>query len=164
WPDDGVRQDVALRSHLVSGNHWPLGIAKQSRVHPREMAEVGEVLDLAGSVTLPAVRSGPDSCPRAVFQFRDIGERPPGLGQSYPDQAVALLRHIGRNPGLGRHPRRVLKLWYGNAAAIGGIPPPMVRTDQLVTADPAQRERSTPVHAKVRHSPEPTRPAPHDQR
>ena len=57
-PDNRVAQDVAVGMHLVPGHHRPLRIAEQAGVHPREVTEIGEVLDLPRGVALPAVRAG----------------------------------------------------------------------------------------------------------
>jgi hypothetical protein len=164
-PDDLIAQHVAVGADLVLGHHRPLRIAEQPRVDPGEMPEVGEVLHLPGRVALPAVGPGGHEHPVAVLQFRDLGQGPARLLQRDPDQPVPLLDRERPDPGLGRDRRRVFLLRDGHAPAVGPVAPAVVRADQLVALDPAQRQRRAAVHAQVRHRPRrATGPAPDHQR
>ena len=164
-PHDRVVQHVALGAHLVPRHHGPVRIAQQAGVHPGEVTEVGEVLDLARGVALPGVRPGRDHGPVAVLQLGHLGQRPARLLQRGPDQAVAFLRAERGHPGLGRDPRRVLELRDRDAAAVGVVAPAVVGAHDLVAGHPAQRQRGAAVHAQVRHHPRAAvRAAPQHQR
>ena len=136
-------------AHLVPRHHGPVRVAEQARVHPREVAEVGEVLHLAGRVAGPPVWARGEHRPGAVLQFGHLGQRPARLVQGHPDQPVPFLAVERRDLRLGRHPARVLELRDSDAPAVGPVPPAVVRADQLVAVDPAQRQRGTAVHAQV---------------
>ena len=134
-------------------------------MHPGEVPEIGEVLDLARGVALPAVRPGGDHRPAAILKLGNPRQRPAGRLQGHPDKAVTLLRPERGHPCLRRHPGRILQLRDGNAAAVGAIAPPVIGAHDLIAADPAQRQRGTAVHAQVRHRPRPAvPPAPQHQR
>ena len=164
-PDDRIVQNVSFGAYLVAWHDRPCGVAQQARVHPREVPEVGEVLHLAGGVTAPAVGARRHHRPPAVLQFGHLGQRPARLCQRDPDQAVPFLAAERADPGLGRHPRRVCELGDGRAAAVGPVAPAVVGADELVAADPAERERRAPVHAQVGVGARlPVRAAPQDQR
>ena len=129
------------------------------------MTQVGEVLHLPGGVAPPAVRAGRDHRPAAILQFRHLRQRPARLFDGYPHQAVTLLAAIRRDPGLGRHPGRVLQLRNGHAPAVGPVPPAVVGADELIAGDPAQRQRGAAVHAHIRMGAWPAiQAAPQDQR
>src|SRR6266511_4247545 len=145
--DDLVVQDVALDPDLVVRDDRALGIAEQAGVHEREVAEVGEVLDLAGRVALPAVRAAGDGLPG--LELRDLGERPARLLERDPDEAVALLAAEGRRPGLLGDAGRVGELRDRRAGATRPVPPAVVGTDDFVPLDGAERERSPAVNAEI---------------
>ena len=142
-------QHVLRGAHLVPRHHGPVRVAEQARVHPREVAEVGEVLHLAGRVAGPPVWARGEHRPGAVLQFGHLGQRPARLVQGHPDQPVPFLAVERRDLRLGRHPARVLELRDSDAPAVGPVPPAVVRADQLVAVDPAQRQRGTAMHAQV---------------
>jgi hypothetical protein len=74
-PDDLVAEDVAVGRDLVAGNDGPLRIAEQARVDEREVAEVGEVLDLARCVARPPVRPAVDGRPGGILELRHLGHQ-----------------------------------------------------------------------------------------
>ena len=158
-------QHVALGGDLVARHHRPVRIPEQPRVHPGEMAEVGEVLHLAGGVAAPPVRARRHQRPGPVLQFRHLGQRPARLRQRDPDQPVPLLALERADACLARHPGRVLQLGYRGAAPVGAVSPAVVGADQFVAADPAQGQRRAPVHAQIGVGPRPAvLPAPQHQR
>ena len=71
--DDGVVEDMVTDFDFIFGDKRPFWIAEQAGVNPREVAEVGEVLHLAGGVAVPRVGAGVDDFPFAVFKFGDFG-------------------------------------------------------------------------------------------
>src|SRR5262249_22751745 len=68
---------------------------------------------------------------------------------------VPLLAGERADARLGRDAGRVFELGYRGAAAVGAVAPAVVGADQLVTADPAEGQRSAPVHAQVGVGPRP---------
>jgi hypothetical protein len=134
-------------------------------MHPREVPEVGEVFHLAGSVAAPAVRPGRHDRPLAVFQLRNLGQRPPRCLERDPDQPVPFLHAECPDPGLGRDHRRILFLRNRHTPAVSAIAPAVVGTHQFVALDRAQRQRDAAVHAQIGHRPRRALgPAPDDQR
>ena len=101
-PHDLVVQDVALGLDLVARHDRALGVAEQARVHPREVAEVGEVLDLARGVAAPLVRAARHR--RPPTQLGHLGQRQPRLLERDPDEAEALdgTRSASHAPSPGR--------------------------------------------------------------
>ena len=65
-------------------------------MHPREVAEVGEVLHLPRRVALPRERAGVHDLPAAGLELRNLGQRVGRRagGEAHPDEAVALLALI----------------------------------------------------------------------
>src|SRR5450755_5008888 len=113
-------------------------------MHPGKMAEIGKVLDLPGGVRLPSIGPGRHDCPAVIFQFGNLWQRPSRLLQGNPDDAVAFLNLEYGNPRLGGYPGGVLQLRNRHAPAIGSVAPAMVGADDLIAADPAEREGSAP--------------------
>ena len=109
-PDDLVVEDVAVRRDLVARDDGPLRVAEQPRVHEREVAEVGEVLDLARRVARPPVRPAGDGRPGRILELGNLGQRPARLLERDPDHPVALGAGERRRARLGRHPGRVGEL------------------------------------------------------
>ena len=158
-------QHVSLGADFVPGNHRPVRITQQSRVDPREVPEVGEVLHLPRGIALPAVRPGGNHRPGPVVEFRHPGKRPARLFQGDPHQAVALLGAERPDPRLSWHAGRILQLGDGYATPIRSITPTVISTDELISADPAEGQGRPAVHAQIRMGPGLTvSAAPHDQR
>jgi hypothetical protein len=132
-------------------------------VNPGKVPEVSEVLHLPRGVALPPVRSSAHGGPGVVLQFRNLWKRPARLPEGCPHDPVPFQRAVSRYPCLGRHPRRVSELRDRDAAAVGCVPPAVVRADDLAAPDPAKGERSAPVNAQVRHGADAARAAPQDQ-
>ena len=119
-------------------------------MHPREVAEVGEVLELAGGVGSdhvygPAVTTVQPSS----AQLGHVRERPARLLQRDPDQAVALDAPERADPRLLRDAGRVGELRDERAGAVRPVVPAVVGADDLVAVDPAERDRSPAVDAEV---------------
>ena len=115
----------------------------------REVAEVGEVLDLAGGVARPPVRAAVDGRPRGILELGNLGERPARLLERDPDHPVALGAGERRRTRLGRYAGRVGKLRDPRAGSVGAVAPAVVRTHDLVALDGAERQRCAAMDAEV---------------
>ena len=118
-------------------------------MHPREVAEVGEVLDLSRGLGVPGEGPARDGLPARRLELGEVGERPPRLLGGDPDQPVALPASVGGDASAGRHPGRVLELRDRGAASVGGVAPPVVRAHDLVAGHAAEGERRAAVDAQV---------------
>ena len=121
-------------------------------MHPREVAEVGEVLHLPRGVAVPGERPGVHHLPGAGFELGHLGQRVRrlALGQAHPDEAVALLALIHRRARLGGNGGGG-RLRNAHARARRVVVPRVVRTHEAIVGDPAERERGAAVDAQVAH-------------
>ena len=133
----------------MAGHDGPLRVAEQARMDEREVAEVGEVLDLARGVARPPVRPAVHGHPGGILEFGNLGQRPARLLERDPDHPVALRAGERRGPGLGRHPGRVGELRDPRAGAVGAVAPAVVGAHDLVALDGAERERRAAVDAEI---------------
>ena len=118
-------------------------------MHPREVAEVGEVLELPGGVGAPRVRPGRDHRPAVVRQLGHVGERPARILERDPDEAVALDALERADPGLLRDAGRIGELRDERARAVGAVMPAVVRADDVVAVDRAERDGRPAVDAEI---------------
>ena len=115
----------------------------------REVAEVGEVLDLARGVALPGIRPAGHRVPVVGLELGNVGERPARILERDPDDPVALLAAKRRRARLGGNARRVGQLRDGGAGAARPVPPAVVGADDLVAFDRAERQRRPAMDAEV---------------
>ncbi len=148
-PHDLVAQDVTVGLDGVPRHDRPLGVAEQPGVDEGEVAEVGEVLDLARSVARPRVGPAEHGRPGDVLELGHLRQRPAGLLQRNPDEAVALGAAERGCLRLGRSTRRIGELGDPGASAVRAVAPAVVGTDDLVALDGAERERGAAVDAEV---------------
>ena len=142
--DHGVVQHVPAGLYLVLGYDRTLRVAQEPRVDPREMAEVGEILDLPGGVALPVERAGENDFLLVVFQLGQLGQRKNRVSESHPDDPVAFQGPVAGNPCLGWNPGIGL-LRNFDACALGVVVPSMVRARQAVILERAQGESGATV-------------------
>ena len=118
-------------------------------MHEREVAEVGEVLDLARGVARPPVRPAVDGRPGGILELGNLGQRPARLLERNPDHPVALGAGERGRARLGGHARRVGELRDPGAGSVGAVAPAVVRAHDLVALDRAERERGAAMDAEV---------------
>jgi hypothetical protein len=144
-----VAQDGTVHAHLVGCDHGAARIAEQPGVHEGKVAEVREVLDLAGRIAGP--REGPraDGAPARVVELGDIGQGPGRRLQRHPHDPVALERGIDDRARPRRHARGLGELRDRRARAVGAVAPAVVGADDLVPLHTAEGQGRAPVHAHV---------------
>ena len=116
---------------------------------PREVPEVGEVLELAAGVGVPRVRAGAHDDPVGVLELGDLRQRVARLLHRHPQHPVALLAGERVDLRLARDPRRVGELRDQRADAVAAVLPAVVRAHDPVADDAAERERGAAVDAEV---------------
>src|SRR3954454_1925155 len=125
-------------------------------MHPREVPDVGEVLELTRGVGVPRIRAGGHESPGGVLELRDVGQVPARLVHRDPQEAEALLAPERVDARLARHASRVLELRDRLAYAVGAVLPAVIRAHQPIPDHTPERKSGAAVDAEV---PQDVRPA-----